>query len=67
MSDSTPPSRAGRHDGVPGRDEASHLTLSPNAPLRPEAGSPLDLLVRRQSLSAARSGGLLGYVPAQVR
>ena len=65
MPDSTHSAR--RHDGVPARDERSHPTLSPTAPLRPEIGSPLDLLVRRQTLTASRTGGLLGYVPAQVR
>jgi hypothetical protein len=67
MSDFTHPARrAARHQGVPAHDEGAFLTMSPDAPLRPETGSPLDMLLRRQTLTPRR-GVLLGYVPAQVR
>jgi hypothetical protein len=67
MSDLIDPARRpGRHQGVPAHDEAAHLTLSPTGPMRPETGSALDRLLRRQRLDmGART--LLGYVPAQVR
>ena len=58
--------RPARPEGTSARDEAAHLTLSPTGPLRPETGSPLDMLLRRQTLGAG-ARGLLGYVPAQVR
>jgi hypothetical protein len=67
MSDPIDPTRRpARPDGVPARDEAARLTMSSEGPLRPELGSSLDLLLRRQRL---RTGArvLLGYVPAQVR
>ncbi len=67
MSDFTHPARRpARPEGVPARDEAALLTMSPDGPLRPETGSPLDMLLRRQTLGR-RAGVLLGYVPAQVR
>ena len=65
MSDFLNPARRhARPEGV--HDEGSHLTMSPDAPVRPETGSPLDMLLRRQTITH-RSGVLLGYVPAQVR
>jgi hypothetical protein len=67
MSDFLHPARrAARLPGVPAHDEGGQRTMSPDGPLRPETGSPLDLLLRRQDL-ATRTGLLLGYVPAQVR
>lgn len=66
MSDMNSARRPARGEGLPAHDEGTHLTMSPNGPLRPETGSALDMLLRRQTL-ASRSGGLLGFVPAQVR
>ena len=43
-----------------------HLTLRSTGPQRPESGSPLERLLRRQ-VAAAGAGRLLGFVPAQVR
>jgi hypothetical protein len=52
-------------DGRPG-DGQNHLTLSRTGPQRPEAGSPLERVLRRQ-VAAPGTGRLLGFVPAQVR
>ncbi|WP_298456986.1 hypothetical protein [uncultured Cellulomonas sp.] len=66
MSDYTTPSRAGMTgDGVPSSEQGPHLTLSPTGPQRPEAGSALERLLRRQTITTGAT--LLGFVPAQVR
>ena len=53
-------------DGGPADPQGQHLTLSETGPQRPEAGSALERLLRRQ-VGAPRDGRLLGFVPAQVR
>jgi hypothetical protein len=66
MSDFTTPARRTAGQGTFGRPEQVHTTMSPTGPTRPEHGSPLALLLSRQS-SLAGTGRLLGFVPAQVR
>ena len=51
---------SGTANGENLRDDA------PGAPARPQPGSPLDALVRRQA-AAPGSDRRLGFVPAQVR
>ena len=67
MSDLHHPARRdGGHDGTSAREHGLARTISGAGPVRPEEGSPLDLLLRRQVGSPA-AGRLLGFVPAQVR
>lgn len=47
-------------------DGGQHLTFPETGPQRPEAGSALERLLRRQAV-APSSGRRLGFVPAQVR
>jgi hypothetical protein len=63
------------HHRHPGRDDdardgrptdGQHMTLSATGPQRPESGSALERLLRRQ-VGAPGTGRLLGFVPAQVR
>jgi len=55
----------GANDGS-SRDKSPHLTMSATGPHRPEAGSPLERVLRRQAIPSG-AGALLGFVPAQVR
>jgi hypothetical protein len=65
MSDFTNSARdLGR--GVGASEHGAQRTASGAGPVRPEEGSPLALLLRRQSTLSA-PGRLLGFVPAQVR
>ena len=66
MSDVHHPARDDARDGRTVDGPTTHLTLSPTGPQRPETGSALERVLRRQAVVPGR-GGLLGFVPAQVR
>jgi hypothetical protein len=67
MSDfSTPARHTPGHDRFGPREQAAHGTKSGAGPTRPEEGSPLARLLSRHA-TLAGTGGLLGFVPAQVR
>ncbi|WNB84448.1 hypothetical protein [Cellulomonas sp. ATA003] len=66
MSDPILPRTDAARGDVPAGERGAHLTMSPTGPQRPEAGSALERLLSRQTFASA-SGGLLGFVPAQVR
>jgi hypothetical protein len=67
MSDFTTPARqTSGQDPFARPEQGGHGTMSGSGPSRPEDGSPLALLLGRQT-SLRGSGRLLGFVPAQVR
>lgn len=68
MSHLPQPARGGddARDGRPTDGHGQPLTLSATVPERPEVGSALERLLRRQT-GASGTGRLLGFVPAQVR
>ena len=55
----------GGRDGRRTREHGAHPTLSGAGPVRPQDGTPLAMLLRRQS--ALSTEHLLAFVPAQVR
>jgi hypothetical protein len=66
MSDFSTPARHTGDDAFRAGHESVQRTMSGAGPVSPEDGSPLALLLRRQS-TLAGPGRLLGFVPAQVR
>jgi hypothetical protein len=66
MSDYTHSARHLGRDAFGAPEHTTQGTMSGAGPMRPEEGSPLALLLRRQT-SLSAPGRLLGFVPAQVR
>jgi hypothetical protein len=66
MSDFPTSARHHGRDGSGAPEHGVHGTMSDAGPVRPEDGSPLAMLLRRQSTLSV-PGRLLGFVPAQVR
>ena len=66
MSDTTPARRPSGPEAFGAPEPVVAGTISGAGPVRPEEGSPLALLLGRQT-TLSGPARLLGFVPAQVR